>query len=194
MADTCLSAVDELTAALLEFRLLARSVDEIAHVIVGALRAGNKVLACGNGGSAAAASHLTEELVGRYKAGRRPLPALSLAADPALITCIANDFGYECIFSRQIEGLAKRGDIVVAFSTSGNSPNLLKALDAAKAVEAVSVALLGKTGGAMAGRADHEVIVPSNSTARIQELHTLILHSWLDRIEDCLADSRADVT
>jgi D-sedoheptulose 7-phosphate isomerase len=194
VADTCLSAVEELTAALLEFRLLTESVDEIAHVIVDALRAGNKLLSCGNGGSAAAASHLAEELVGRYKAGRRSLPAISLAADPALITCIANDFGYECIFSRQIEGLAKRGDIVVAFSTSGNSPNLLKALDAAKAVEAVSVALLGKTGGAMAGRADHEVIVPSNSTARIQELHTLILHSWLDRIEDCLADSRADVT
>lgn len=194
MPDTCLSAVEELAAALLEFRLLARSVDEIAQVVVGAMRAGNKVLACGNGGSAAAAAHLTEELVGRYKAARRSLPAISLAADPALITCIANDFGYECIFSRQIEGLATRGDIVVAFSTSGNSPNLLKALDAAKAVGAVSVALLGKTGGAMAGRADHEVIVRSNSTARIQELHTLILHSWLDRIEDCLADSRADAT
>ncbi len=193
MADTCLSAVDDLTAALLEFRLLARSVDEIGRVIVDALRAGNKLLACGNGGSAAAASHLAEELMGRYKATRRSLPAISLAADPALITCIANDFGYECIFSRQIEGLAKRGDIVVAFSTSGNSPNLLRALDAAKAVEAVSVALLGKTGGAMTGRADHEVIVPANSTARIQELHTLILHSWLDRIEDGLAGSRADM-
>jgi len=194
VADTSLSAVEELTAALREFRLLAPSVDEIGRIILDALRSGNKLLACGNGGSAAAASHLAEELVGRYRAARRPLPAISLAADPALITCIANDFGYECIFSRQIEGLAKRGDIVVAFSTSGNSPNLLKALDAAKAVEAVSVALLGKTGGAMAGRADHEVIVPSNSTARIQELHTLILHSWLDRIEDCLAGSRADVT
>jgi len=183
VADTCLSAIDELTAALREFRLLAPSVDEIAEVIVGALRAGNKVLACGNGGSAAAASHLAEELVGRYKSGRRSLPAISLAADPALITCIANDFGYESIFSRQIEGLAKHGDIVVAFSTSGNSPNLLKALDAAQTAGAVSVALLGKTGGAMAGKADHEVVVPSNSTARIQELHTLILHSWLDRIE-----------
>lgn len=183
MADTCLSAIDELTASLRELRPLAQSVDEIAEVIAAALRAGNKVLACGNGGSAAAASHLTEELVGRYKSGRRSLPAISLAADAALITCIANDFGYQWIFSRQIEGLAKRGDIVVAFSTSGNSPNLLKALEAAHAAGAISVAVLGKTGGAMAGRADHEVVVPSNSTARIQEMHTLILHSWLERIE-----------
>jgi D-sedoheptulose 7-phosphate isomerase len=177
------TAVDELVAALVEFRSLARSVDEIAQVVIGALRAGNKVLACGNGGSATTATHLTEELVGRYKADRRSLPAISLAVDPALITCIANDFGYECVFSRQIEGLADRGDIVVAFSTSGNSANLLKTLEAAKATGAISVALLGKTGGTMAGRSDYEVIVRSNSTARIQELHTLILHSWLDRIE-----------
>jgi D-sedoheptulose 7-phosphate isomerase len=177
------TAVEELVADLLKFRSLAQPVDEIAQVVIGALRAGNKVLACGNGGSATTATHLTEELVGRYKADRRSLPAISLAADPALITCIANDFGYEYVFSRQIEGLADRGDIVVAFSTSGNSPNLLKALDAAKATGATSVALLGKTGGAMTGRADYELIVPSNSTARIQELHTLILHSWLDRIE-----------
>ena len=119
----------------------------------------------------------------RYRSDRRSLPAVSLSADPALITCIANDFGYENIFSRQIQGLAQAGDVVIAFSTSGNSPNTLNALEAARYGGAISIAVLGKQGGLMAGKADHEIIVPSNTTARIQEVHTLILHSWLELIE-----------
>lgn len=177
------AAVDELIAVLDDFRPIASLVDEAGRVIVQALRSGRKVLTCGNGGSATDASHMAEELVGRYKSDRQSLPAVSLAADPSLITCIANDFGYEHIFSRQIEGLAQSGDVVISFSTSGNSLNTLNALEAAMQVGATSVAVLGKRGGLMAGKADHEVIVPSNTTARIQEVHTLILHSWLELIE-----------
>ena len=178
-----LSAVDELMAALREFRALAGSVDETGEVLLGALRAGKKILACGNGGSAAAATHLAEELVGRYKGDRRSLGAVSLAADAALMTCIANDFGFEYVFSRQVEGLGAAGDVVVLFSTSGNSANLVRAVEAARAAGCVSVALLGKGGGRMGGMADYEVVVGSDSTARIQEVHTLILHCWLERIE-----------
>jgi len=174
-------AIEELILVLGAFRDLAPAVDAAGEAILGALLAGNKVLTCGNGGSATDASHLAEELMGRYRGDRRSLPAVSLVADSSLITCIANDYGYESVFSRQIEGLAKAGDVLVGFSTSGNSPNVLKALGAAKAAGAVSIALLGKGGGLMAGRADYEVIVPS---ARVQEVHTLILHSWLELVEE----------
>jgi D-sedoheptulose 7-phosphate isomerase len=177
------AAVDELIAVLAEFRTVARLVDEVGRVIAQALLSGGKVLTCGNGGSATDASHMAEELVGRYKGERRSLPAVSLAVDSALITCIANDFGYEYVFSRQIEGLAQRGDVVICFSTSGNSPNTLNAVEAARQSGATSVAVLGKRGGLMAGRADYEVIVQSDTTARIQEVHTLILHLWLELIE-----------
>ena len=163
-------------------------VDSTGAVVWRALRAGNQVLTCGNGGSASDASHLAEELTGRYRGDRRSLPAICLASDAALMSCIANDYGYERVFSRQIEGLARPGDVVVAFSTSGNSPNVLKALEAAKGRGATTIALLGKRGGAMAGKADYEVIVPSENTARIQEVHTVILHSWLEAIEKEFAD------
>jgi D-sedoheptulose 7-phosphate isomerase len=155
----------------------------IAAAAVATLRAGGKVLACGNGGSAADAMHLAEELVGRYRSNRRSLPAVSLAADGTALTCIANDFGFEDVFSRQVEGLADKGDLLVCFSTSGNSPNILRALDAAKSKGAKSVALLGKDGGKARGKADFEIIVASSDTARIQEAHTLIVHALLEVIE-----------
>ena len=176
-------AVEELISVLGAFRAMAPLVDTTAGVVIRALRSGNKILTCGNGGSAADALHMAEELVGRYKLSRRPLPAISLAADPTLLTCIGNDFGYDFIFSRQIEALAQKGDIVVTFSSSGNSPNLLRAIDAARSNGATSIALLGKKGGAMAGKADFEIIIPSSETARVQELHTLILHCWLEQVD-----------
>jgi D-sedoheptulose 7-phosphate isomerase len=181
-------AVDELIETLTNFRELSSEVDRIADMLVETLRSGNKILTCGNGGSAADALHMAEELVGRYKHDRRSLPAISLAADPTLLTCIGNDYGYEKVFSRQIEGLAQTGDVVVLFSSSGNSPNLTAALRAAKAKKALSVSLLGKDGGMMAGQADYEIIVPGSETARIQEVHTLILHSWLEQIDSVFTD------
>lgn len=156
---------------------------KIAEAAVAALRSGGKVLTCGNGGSAADAMHLAEELVGRYKNNRRSLPAISLAADATLLTCIGNDYGFDEVFSRQVESLANQNDLLICFSTSGNSPNILRALEAAKAKRVKSVALLGKGGGQAKGRADLEIIIASNDGGRVQEAHTLILHALLEVIE-----------
>jgi D-sedoheptulose 7-phosphate isomerase len=177
------TALKELISTLQAFSQLVPLLDLTAEVIITTLKAGNKVLACGNGGSAADALHMAEELVGRYKVNRRALPAIALCADPTGLTCIANDFGFEHVFSRQVEALGQRGDLLVVFSTSGNSPNLVLAVEAAVRKDITTVALLGKTGGVLAGRCDHEIIVPSNETARIQEIHTFVMHSWLEQIE-----------
>ncbi|MGD0016201.1 MAG: SIS domain-containing protein [Verrucomicrobiia bacterium] len=157
--------------------------DKIAAAVVGTLRSGGKLLTCGNGGSAADASHLAEELVGRYNRNRRSLPAVCLNADAAALTCIANDFGYDEVFARQIEGLAASNDLLVCFTTSGNSPNILRAFVAAKKRGIKSVALLGKDGGKAKGKADLELIVPSRDTARVQEAHTFLLHALLEVVE-----------
>ena len=140
-------------------------------------------MTCGNGGSAADAMHLAEELVGRYNRERRALAALCLNADPTAITCICNDYGYENVFSRGVEALGKPGDVLVGFTTSGNSINILNAFAAAAKLGVVTVLLAGKDGGKARGACDHEIIVPSHNTARIQEVHTLVLHQWLENID-----------
>jgi D-sedoheptulose 7-phosphate isomerase len=159
----------------------------IAGVATASLKSGGKILACGNGGSAADAMHLTQELVGRFRSNRPSLPAVSLAADPTALTCIGNDFGFENVFSRQVEGLADKNDLLVCFSTSGNSPNILRALEAARSKGVKSVALLGKGGGKARGKADFEIIVANADSGRVQEAHTLILHALLEVIERELA-------
>src|SRR5438876_2487544 len=121
--------------------------ERIAAVAVQTLRAGGKILSCGNGGSAADAMHLAEELIGRYRSNRRSLPGVCLTADATALTCIANDFGFDEVFARQVEGLGAKGDLLVCFSTSGNSPNILRALDVARPRSVRTVALLGKDGG-----------------------------------------------
>lgn len=155
----------------------------IAEAIVAALQGGCKVLTAGNGGSAAEALHMSEELVGRFKANRVSLPAVSLVADCTALTCIGNDYGYDEVFRRQVEGLGKRGDVLVLFSTSGNAENLRLALEEAERKGMVSVALLGRDGGKLAGKATHELIVKSSETARIQEAHQVILHLLLEVVE-----------
>ncbi len=165
---------------------LAESVDvigDMGDVIVGALKVGNKVLTAGNGGSAAEALHMSEEFVGRFRNNRRSLPAVSLAADPTAITCIGNDFGFDEIFSRQVEGLGKAGDVLVVFSTSGNARNLSRAIEAARDAGMITVALLGRDGGPLAGAADHELIVSGDATERIQEAHQVVVHLLLDAAE-----------
>lgn len=151
--------------------------------VVSALKAGNKVLTAGNGGSAAEALHMAEELTGRFMTNRVALPGIALVADPTALTCIGNDFGFDYIFSRQLEALGSAGDILVLFSTSGNAANLSLALDAAKKKGLKTVALLGKQGGRLAGKADFEVKVPGEETARIQEAHQVILHIFLEMVE-----------
>ncbi|MBI5397595.1 MAG: SIS domain-containing protein [Verrucomicrobia bacterium] len=157
------------------------------NALARALRTGRKLLTCGNGGSAADAMHLAEELVGRYKGNRRALAAVALNSDATALTCIANDFGYDAVFSRQVEALGQKGDVLVVFSTSGNSPSILNALAAAKKRGLVTVALLGKGGGKAKGRADHEIIIASDDSGRVQEAHTLVLHLWLELVETALA-------
>lgn len=156
---------------------------KIAAAAVATLRSGGKILTCGNGGSAADAMHLAEELVGHFRNHRPSLPAVSLVADGTLLTCIGNDYGFDQVFSRQVEGLANVNDLLVCFSSSGNSPNILKALAAAKDKGVKSVALLGKGGGQARDKADLEIIVANSDSGRVQEAHTLILHALLEVIE-----------
>lgn len=162
---------------------IATAVETAGEAIIQAILEGGKLITCGNGGSAADALHLAEELVGRYSVERRALPALCLNADATAITCICNDYGYEHVFSRGVEALGKAGDIIVGFTTSGNSANVIAAFEVAAKRGVTTILLAGKGGGAARGTCDHEIIVPSSNTARIQEVHTLVLHQWLEAID-----------
>jgi D-sedoheptulose 7-phosphate isomerase len=155
-----------------------RSVERIAQVLVRALRGKRTVMVCGNGGSSALASHFVGELVGRYHENRVPLPAVHLGGDATQMACIANDFDWNEVFSRPLEAFGNKGDLLFVFSTSGNSPNVVRALEKAKELGITSIAFLGKDGGPAKGLATHEVIVRSNDTPRVQEAHELMMH-WL---------------
>ena len=159
---------------------------EAADVLIAAYRRGNKIMSFGNGGSACDAQNFADELVGRFDRNRPPLPAISLTVNASDLTSIANDFGYENVFSRQLEAHAKPGDIAIAISTSGNSPNVLKAVEAAKKLELITIALSGQSGGKLKGLADLCVCVPSKNVARIQEAHITIIQIWCGLIEDAL--------
>lgn len=176
-------SITELRSVLDASAALEAQVAAAGDAILQALRNGGKLMTCGNGGSAADAMHLAEELVGRYNRERRALAALCLNADPTAITCICNDYGYENVFSRGVEALGKPGDVLVGFTTSGNSTNILNAFSAASKLGVITVLLSGKDGGKARGTCHHEIIVPSHNTARIQEVHTLVLHQWLEYID-----------
>lgn len=173
-----------LQACLTSFADQLPLVETTGRLIVDRLRQGKTVFACGNGGSATDSMHLCEELIGRYRGDRRPLPAVSLNTDTSVLTCIGNDYGFEAIFSRQIEALGQADDILVGFSTSGNSVNILRAFEAARANGVTTILLSGQQGGKIRAIADHTILVASDNTARIQELHTFILHAWLELVEN----------
>ena len=154
-----------------------------AKIFTEALKNGNTIFWCGNGGSAAESSHLAVELIGRFKNNRRPLPSVSLNSDTSALTCIANDFGYDEIFARQLEGLAKKGDVLVVLSTSGKSENILRALKMARVIGVTSIALLGKGGGRALNLADYSIVIDSTETARIQEVHLLLGHTFCEFAE-----------
>jgi len=169
---------------------LQPQIEEAAQAILSAFRTGNKVLLCGNGGSACDASHLAAELVGHYKAQRRGLPAVSLSSDGPLLSCLGNDFAFDDIFARQVEALAKPGDVLVAFTTSGNSRNVARAIEAAGRLGVTSIAFLGAGGGRARGLANIEILVEHQETARIQEAHLFLLHVLMDGIEERLTEAR----
>jgi D-sedoheptulose 7-phosphate isomerase len=162
---------------------LSPKILQVAQLLCDALGKGAKLLTLGNGGSAADAQHLAEEMMGRFQRPRRPLPAVCLTADGATLTCIGNDFGFEDVFGRQVLALANPGDVVIGFSTSGNSQNVVRGLAAAKQKSAITVALLGNGGGKIAAHADHALIVPDTVAHRIQEMHILIVHLLCDIVD-----------
>lgn len=158
-------------------------IQETGNVLLGSLVNGNKIFAAGNGGSACDAAHLVEELTGRFKENRAPFPAINLADNPAQMTCIANDYGFFDVFARPLAALGKSGDTLVLFSTSGKSPNIVKAAVQGRDLGMSVILVTGQDGGPAASYATHVVNVASTNTARIQEVHTFILHQWLELIE-----------
>lgn len=162
---------------------LESATDSAARALAQAVASGRKVLTFGNGGSSAEASHFAEELVGRYKKNRRAFPAMSLSSDSSTVTCISNDFGYEALFERQIEAFAQPGDVAVALTTSGKSENVIRALVAAKARGAVTIALTGSAGLSGAD-ADHLLAVPSDDSALVQEVHLILIHLLCMAVEE----------
>ena len=177
------AALDAHRDVFLKLREMVPQVVKIGRVLKDALSRGNKILVAGNGGSAADAQHFVAELVGRYMVERRALAGLALTTDTSIMTAVGNDYGFREVFSRQVDGLGKAGDVFIGISTSGNSANLLTALEVAAKKGLVSIALLGKTGGKMAALADHTFVVPSDETPRIQEAHEWVLHTWCDLID-----------
>ncbi|MDA0999525.1 MAG: SIS domain-containing protein [bacterium] len=167
---------------------LPAGVEPIARAVVGCLEKGGKILVFGNGGSAALAQHFSGELVGRFLGERRPLPAIALTTDTSTLTAIGNDFGFDQVFSRQIAGHGKPGDLALALTSSGNSPNLIAALDEAKKMGLVTCALSGKGGGPAAERAELAAIIPSDDTDFIQEAQKAIIHFICHRVEAAFTD------
>ncbi|MFT6790925.1 MAG: D-sedoheptulose 7-phosphate isomerase [Cellvibrionaceae bacterium] len=168
--------LDEHIAVMQLLRQLGPQVDEVGEVFRKTLRTGSKVLLMGNGGSAADAQHIAAELVGRYLCERPGLPAIALTTDTSVLTAIGNDYGFDTVFSRQVEALAQAGDVVVGYSTSGNSKNVSQAMVLAKGKGCATVALTGQSGGELKNLVDNCLCVPSKSTPRIQEAHAFIGH------------------
>jgi D-sedoheptulose 7-phosphate isomerase len=164
-------------------RELISTAARVSEILVHALKQGNKLLIFGNGGSAADAQHIAAEFVGRFAFDRPALPALALSVNSSCVTAIGNDYGFDLIFSRQLEALARPGDVAIGISTSGNSPNVVKAMSTARKMELHAVALTGAAGGGLKGKVDHCICVPSNETPRIQEGHILVGHIISELVE-----------
>jgi D-sedoheptulose 7-phosphate isomerase len=165
---------------------LLANARKIAAVMIAALRAGNKILLIGNGGSAADAQHIAAEIIGRYKQDRPGWAAIALTTDSSALTAIANDYGFEQVFARQVEGLGQRGDVLLAFSTSGRSPNILAALRKARELGLVTIGFTGTKGEALGSHCDHLFVSPSDDTPVVQQIHLTIAHGICDEIEQTL--------
>jgi D-sedoheptulose 7-phosphate isomerase len=182
--------MDKLKKCLTDHIETAKKMEDLLPLIkkagdlcVKALKNKNKILLCGNGGSAADAQHIAAELSGRFKKERNPLAGIALTTDTSALTAIGNDYGYEYVFSRQLEAIGQKGDVLIAISTSGNSKNVLKAIDSAKKIGIKIITLTGKKGGEMAKNGDINIIVPSNDIPRIQEMHIMVGHMICEIID-----------
>ena len=183
MADDTAQALAEHVALARRLDDLLPRVDEIAGRLIASFESGGRLFTFGNGGSAADALHFAEELVGRFRRERRPLPAQSLAADPTALTCIANDYSFEDVFARQVEAFVRQGDVVVAFTASGRSENVVRGLAAARSAGATTIVFAGGDGVPAVDHADLPLVVPSAATARVQEMHVLLLHLVLEQVD-----------
>lgn len=161
---------------------LMAKCEEFSKLCLDTVRNGGNMFSCGNGGSHCDAMHFAEEFTGRYRKDRKPIGALALG-DPSHVTCVSNDYGFEHIFSRQIEGLGRKGDLLLGLSTSGNSKNVILAFEAAKKKGIKTIALLGKDGGALKGLADLAIVVPAQTSDRIQEIHIKLIHTVIESVE-----------
>ncbi|RDU67469.1 D-sedoheptulose 7-phosphate isomerase [Helicobacter didelphidarum] len=162
---------------------LSSTLHDVAKAIIKTLKNGKKLLICGNGGSAADSQHFAAELTGRYKRERKGIKAIALSTDTSALTAIANDYGYEYVFSRQAEALLDEGDILFGISTSGNSKNVINAFETANRIGCLTISLTGRDGGKMKSVSDYNIIIPSNDTPRIQEMHILCIHILCEIIE-----------
>jgi D-sedoheptulose 7-phosphate isomerase len=187
MADRVEQQLSDHVAVAEAMRELVPVVREVGSLLCAAFASGGVLYTFGNGGSAADAQHLTGELIGHYRHDRRPLPAVTLTTDSTVMTCIANDYSYDDVFARQIEALARPGDVVAAFTTSGRSPNVVAGLEAARKNGATTVLFGGGDGGPARAHADHALLAPSTHTPRIQEMHTLALHLISEIADDWAA-------
>jgi D-sedoheptulose 7-phosphate isomerase len=165
---------------------LINTIDEIVAVVIRAFEQGNKVLFCGNGGSAADAQHLAAEFSGRFYSDRDPLPSEALHCNSSYMTAVANDYGYDVVYSRIVKGTGRKGDVLVSLSTSGNSVNIIKAMEVAHELGMINVAFTGETGGKMKSLCDHLINVPSKDTPRIQESHIMVGHIICQLVEQGL--------
>lgn len=179
-----------MTAAAGDQALLTAS-RAIAAASLAALRNGRKILIAGNGGSAADAQHIAAEIIGRYKRDRPAWPAIALTTDTSALTAIANDYGFEQVFARQVEGLGQRGDVFIGITTSGRSPNILAALEIARARGLVTIGMTGPAGASMAALCDHLLIAPGAETALVQQIHLMAAHAICDEIESALGATKA---
>ena len=180
------SGLEEHMEVFRRLETLAPIIQDAAALVAGALRQGGKLMLCGNGGSAADSQHLAAELTGRFVKDRRPLAAVALSTDTSALTCIANDYSFDDVFSRQVTGLGRKGDCLIAISTSGNSRNVMRAAEAARAAGIHVIGLLGRDGGALRALCDIAIVVPSATTARIQEAHIFIGHTLCAMVEEAL--------
>ncbi len=176
LIQSCINESIDAKQSLLQDEKLIQTIEDASFAIITSLKNGNKILFCGNGGSAADAQHLAAEFSGRFYLNRKALPAEALHVNTSYLTAVANDYGYDVVYARLVEGIGCKGDVLVGLSTSGNSVNIIKAFEAAKANDLITVAFTGETGGAMKEKADYLINVPSTVTPRIQESHILIGH------------------